>query len=230
MKAVLFDFGGTLDSNGISCRDVLYCIYTNCGLKIERDKFDHAFYDADDNLPVRHNLKSSSFEDTFRLHIKDLSANLKITEKQTINKISNLYLSKTRKYFKQNIALLSKLKKNYKLGVISNFFGNLGSVLKSEGLLDFFDMAVDSRVAGYLKPDPKIFMHALNGLGITPRNALMVGDSIERDIKGARNLDMQSALLWGDRFETNAPPDNLNATIILKNLTELPDKLKEINF
>lgn len=229
MEAILFDFGGTLDSNGISCREIFYSVYKNCGLDIDINKFDRAFYDADDNLPTKHNLKDLSFEQTFKLQITNVLENLQLSDDALAQKILNAYLTKTRRYFKQNMPILAELKKNYKLGVISNFFGNLDSVLKSEGLLEYFDTTIDSQIIKYVKPEPEIFLTALNKLKVPPQNTVMVGDSVQRDIKGALALKMRAALLWGDRFKTAVPPENLNDVIILKNLTELTGKLKEQN-
>ena len=230
MKAILFDFGGTLDSNGTACKEIFRKIYKQCSLEIEQEKFDRAFYDADDNLPKKHNLQNLTFKQTFKLQIKDVLNNLKIGNELVADKILDVYLTETRKYFKQNVLVLAELKKNYKLAVISNFFGNLNSVLESEGLIKYFDVTADSSIIGSVKPDSKIFMHVLSEINMQAENSLMVGDSVKRDIMGANALNMKSALLWGDRFKQNTPPEDMKDTIILKNLAELPKKLKEVNF
>ena len=60
------------------------------------------------------------------------------------------------------------------------------------GLLDYFEyehMAISADL-GIRKPNPDIFMHALNKLKIRPEEAAMVGDSLKADIQGAKMLNM----------------------------------------
>ncbi len=64
--------------------------------------------------------------------------------------------------------------------------------LRTLGLLDYFDplrIAVSADL-GIRKPNPAIFMHALNALRIAPEEAIMVGDSLRADIAGANQLDI----------------------------------------
>jgi HAD superfamily hydrolase (TIGR01549 family) len=58
---------------------------------------------------------------------------------------------------------------------------------------------VDSRSHGRVKPHPTIFHAALVALGVAPEDAVMVGDSLEEDIEGARALGMRAILI--DREE-----------------------------
>ena len=60
------------------------------------------------------------------------------------------------------------------------------------GLLDYFEyepMAISADL-GIRKPNPDIFMHALNRLNVPAEEAAMVGDSLKADIVGARMLDI----------------------------------------
>ena len=51
-------------------------------------------------------------------------------------------------------------------------------------------MIADSTAVGWTKPDPRIFRHALDALGVSPEDAAFVGDSRPRDMEGARALAM----------------------------------------
>ncbi len=66
--------------------------------------------------------------------------------------------------------------------------------LESEKLLDFFPVRVYSCQVGFRKPDPRIFMEALNRLGLQAREAIFVGDSPKSDIRGANRVEMISVL------------------------------------
>src|SRR5512134_1853907 len=48
--ALLFDFGGTLDADGITWKDRFFRLCHEEGLAIARDRFDPVFYAADDAL------------------------------------------------------------------------------------------------------------------------------------------------------------------------------------
>ena len=87
----------------------------------------------------------------------------------------------------------------YRLGVICNtgMAGGrvLREVLRRHGLLDFFDVTVFSNEFGVSKPHPSIFEHTLEALGgVSPAEALHVGDLEELDVEGARRAGLHSAL------------------------------------
>ena len=57
-------------------KDRFQAIYSSMGIKPEQEKFDRAFYDADDNLPSRHNLEGVGFAETVDLQVGDMFSNL----------------------------------------------------------------------------------------------------------------------------------------------------------
>lgn len=57
------------------------------------------------------------------------------------------------------------------------------------------DVCVWSFECGWLKPDARIFARACDSLDVKPENALMVGDSLLADYRGARSFGMQAVLL-----------------------------------
>jgi len=221
MKAILFDFGGTLDSDGTAWKDRFYPLYPAQRLSVPREKFDRAFYDADDNLPLRHKLAGLGLEATVNLQVEDTLRNLG-ADLSLCAEIAGRFLSDSRAFFKRNAPVLESLKKNFRLGVVSNFYGNLDSVLASEGLAGYFGAVCDSAVVGFQKPSPEIFLKALEILGARPEEAVMVGDSVHRDMAGAKNSGIAGVLLWGERFAVSPPTAEFPA---IKTLEELPEKL-----
>jgi putative hydrolase of the HAD superfamily len=83
----------------------------------------------------------------------------------------------------------------YQLGVVSNSDGRVAEALAAVGLAQYFGVIVDSKLVGYEKPDPRIFLPALASLGATPAEALYVGDLYEVDVVGARRAGMAVVLL-----------------------------------
>ncbi|MEP6475232.1 MAG: HAD-IA family hydrolase, partial [Gemmatimonadota bacterium] len=78
----------------------------------------------------------------------------------------------------------------FRLGVVSNSDGRADEALVAAGLRDNFELVVDSQLVGYEKPDPRIFLLALDQMGVRPDEALYVGDIYEVDVVGARRAGM----------------------------------------
>ena len=86
-----------------------------------------------------------------------------------------------------------------KIGLVSNTGRDLEAFVAHHKLHS--DAALSSRAHGKVKPDPSIFRAVLEQLGVEPGDAVMIGDSVEDDIEGARALGMRAFLLdRRDRF------------------------------
>jgi len=92
-----------------------------------------------------------------------------------------------------------------RLGVVSNSDGRVEQALQEAGLRDYFDVVIDSKLVGVEKPDPRIFLAALEALGIGPAEALYVGDLYEVDVVGARAAGIDAVLLTGSGPDPNRP-------------------------
>jgi putative hydrolase of the HAD superfamily len=98
--------------------------------------------------------------------------------------------------------------RNYRMGIISVNYGTLEDQCRKLGILQFFDVLIDSARVGFLKPNPRIFQVGLERLNLSPSEALYVGDSYWEDIIGARAAGMHT--VWvshgrirADRFEAD---------------------------
>jgi putative hydrolase of the HAD superfamily len=83
-----------------------------------------------------------------------------------------------------------------RLGLVSNGIRDLREFVAHHRL--DVDAIVGSRAHGYVKPHPTIFQSALEQLGVEPAKAVMVGDSLEEDVEGARALGMRAILIDRD--------------------------------
>jgi len=85
--------------------------------------------------------------------------------------------------------VLSYLKnKGYRLHLITNGFEDVQHIkLASSNLTDYFEEVITSEASGCLKPDPRMFAHALARTGATAAESLMIGDNLECDVLGAYN-------------------------------------------
>ncbi|MDE2142493.1 MAG: HAD family hydrolase [Elusimicrobia bacterium] len=195
MQSVLFDYGGTLDSDGSTWLERFYPIYKECGVVVARDRFDRAFYDSDDNLPKKHRLAGLDLRQTLLLQVRDVLDAVAPERSDLTDRIAGRFAEDSRRQFARLTPVLERLSRRYRLGVVSNFYGNLDGILRAEGLRSHFAVVADSGVLGVEKPDPEIFLHAARALGSSPAQCVMVGDSVPRDMKGAAAAGMKKALV-----------------------------------
>ena len=81
--------------------------------------------------------------------------------------------------------------------LVSNFYGNVETVIRDMGLRQYFRGVIESAVVGVRKPDPRIFMLGVVALGLKPEEVLVVGDSFRKDIEPALSIGCQVAWLKG---------------------------------
>ncbi len=82
-----------------------------------------------------------------------------------------------------------------------------------------FDVVVTSEACRSYKPAARIFEEALRELGMSPREAIHVGDSLEADVGGAQRLGMATA--WVNRAAEAMPADAPRPDVVLRNLSDL---------
>ena len=127
--------------------------------------------------------------------------------------------------FARNRPVLEALGERYRLGVVSNFYGNLEAVCESSGLAPLFGVMADSQRVGAEKPEPAIFQAALSALHAAPETTVMVGDSLRRDYEGARRSGMRLHLDRARRRPGCRTRWRCDTGSVLGTVTELPDIL-----
>lgn len=192
-SVLLFDFGGTLDAEGVPWKDRFYRLAGLEGLDVSPAQFDPAFYGATDSLEGTIP-RSAGLRDTVERVADGLAVRLE-RENALLRRIGDRFLNDSMRQLAQSAALLSRLRERYRIGIVSNFYGNIQAVCDEAGLSPSVTVAVDSTVVGCKKPDPRIFQAALDPLGASPAEAVFVGDSLRRDMAGARAMGMRHVWL-----------------------------------
>ena len=96
--------------------------------------------------------------------------------------------------------VLDYLKPKYRLHLITNGFNdNQGLKLASSNLTHYFEEVITSEHSGHLKPDPRMFAHALERTGATAAESLMIGDNLECDVLGAYNAGIDQVYFNPDK-------------------------------
>ena len=137
---------------------------------------------ASDNPDIKHNLTKVRIK--AYTYIKDL---YKLSDDMPLKSFE--YFMKYRnkvKLYDGAENMLIELKKKYMIGTITN--GNAS--LEKIGIKNFFDFEVKASDVGFMKPSPKIFEAAVKKSGCNPSEMVHIGDSYEKDIIGAKSINM----------------------------------------
>ena len=122
--------------------------------------------------------------------------------------------------------VLSQLAADYELALICDTGYTPGRVLRQllaqNGLLQYFTYAYFSNEGGRSKPDRRVFLQALNELGVRPHEAAHVGDSQRTDIAGAQQAGMLAVHFIGANERDAAIS---SGDILLRRFEELPSAL-----
>jgi len=89
---------------------------------------------------------------------------------------------------------LQRLRKEYRIAVISNADGRIDAVLRRCGIVDCFESITDSGKVGHEKPHAAIFEEALHEMKADATESLYIGDVYSVDYVGARKAGMQAVL------------------------------------
>jgi HAD superfamily hydrolase (TIGR01509 family) len=195
---VLFDFGGTLDADGVPWKERFHRLFLAYGAEADPDVFDPIFYAADDAV-VGAIAPSLPFRDLVGAVASGVAQGLGMDGPGVGARVADAFVEEALAVTRRNASILARLARRYRLGIVSNFYGNLATVCDDVGVRPFFEVVVDSTCVGCTKPDPRIFRRAVDGLRVAPGEATFVGDSLTRDMAGARTLGMRHVWLAGDR-------------------------------
>ena len=201
---MLFDFGGTLDADGLPWKERVFRLFRAEGTTVSRERFDPAFYAADDAL-VGTLPTTTSFRATVERLATGVAAALELSDHAIADRVARRFLADALRALDGNTPLLRELSRRYQLGIVSNFYGNLARVCEDAGIRPLFSVLVDSVEVGCTKPAPRIFQHALDALGVSASKATFVGDSLPRDMAGARDVGMRHIWLIGAEATSVSP-------------------------
>ena len=103
------------------------------------------------------------------------------------------YLSSFNYVFDSTYDVLDYLNAKYELHIITNGFEEVQfKKLKNSGILHYFSTVTTSEGLGLKKPNPLMFMAALDKANASAKHSIMIGDSFEADILGAKNIGMET--------------------------------------
>ncbi len=233
MKAILFDFGGTIDTDGTHWSKKFREAYMRAGVTMGETDFARAYVAAEPTMCDGRIRASDGLRETLRMQVT-----LQCEKLQKQHPSIALVLGPDIAYqiadscfddVKENVArvrpLLEQWSRRFVLGLVSNFYGNLTAVCRELDLDSFFRVIVDSTVVGVRKPHPGIFAVALEQLHVVPLDTLVVGDSYDRDIVPAKSIGCMTVWLKGRIWRS--PPDEMEADYVIHSLHQMNSHILE---
>jgi putative hydrolase of the HAD superfamily len=205
-NVLLFDFGGTLDADGLPWARRFHMAYAEAGGALDFAAFEPMYQASDVALAALPEIRRLGFRATIEAQVRCLLPLLPDQARlarQAERLVAAVHQPAVR-IVARNRPVLERLQQDYRLGIISNFTGNLEPCLDELGLSPLFAVASDSTILGIEKPDPRIFHATLDALSASPGEAWMVGDNFEADIRPALRLGLRACWM--------APPERRAAT------------------
>jgi putative hydrolase of the HAD superfamily len=196
LKGVLLDFGDTLayiDRDGNTrYRRALHSILREHGFHGSLDGFSAAFDHA-----IRHSMKGEL--KTIRRFWGVLLDQLELhgTSTRLIDELENVRRASSGTVFQLYEGahhVLKTLQQRYKLALVSNCAIGTSDEIETLGLARYFECIVLSYRVGVRKPDSRIYLEALQCLGLEPSACIFVADEIS-DLEGARALGLKTMLV-----------------------------------
>lgn len=210
IKGIILDYGGTLDTGGDHWSRVIQDGWIKAGVVADEALFREAYVFGERELERTESiLPSHDFNDVLEikinLELQFLAQNghfppAMVEEKA--KEIASYCYSVAKENTQKAKVVITELSQKYPLVLVSNFYGNIETVLKEFELYDCFKKIIESAKVGVRKPDTKIFELGVKVLGFKPEEVLVIGDSLKNDIEPAKRLGCQVLLLegrgWGD--------------------------------
>lgn len=223
-KGYIFDYGGTIDTNGCHWGKMLWHAYQRHNIPVSEDEFRKAYVYAERTLGRIPIIQSDyTFRKTLSVklriefeYLQDkgiiVSGNFNSASEQTaiLDDLYKMVVANTEKARE----VLLKLKEQADIVLVSNFYGNLNVVLKEFNLDDIFDRVIESAVVGVRKPDPAIFQLGINALGMAPENIVLVGDSFEKDIVPGKKVGLNTIWIKGEQWDDKQYDEKLADKVI----------------
>ena len=195
IKGILIDFGGTIDSDGIHWFDQFrdaYALVADIPEPLLWDAYVHTERTLGRNPIIGPDYTfCKTLQTKIALQTEYLQLHgITVTAQDTI--LDTCYNKVVKHISTVSKPLLERLSAQYPMVLVTNFYGNMHTVLKEFGLDHLFKDVVESAVVGVRKPDPQIFRLGVAVLGLEPQETVMIGDSLEKDILPAQSIGCQT--------------------------------------
>ncbi|MBR5276296.1 MAG: HAD family hydrolase [Bacteroidaceae bacterium] len=226
IKGIIFDYGGTIDTNGIHWSEVIWEQFVQAGAGIEKPLFREAYVHAERTLAKQRIIEPThTFRRLLELKIAIeadyLAAAGKPIDSCTQQKIVEGCYSQVKKCIKKSCSIVKALSEKYPTVLVTNFYGNMPVVLKEFSLDKYFGSIIESAVVGIRKPDPRLFALGVKALGLQANEVIVIGDSYRKDIYPSLSIGCKAVWLKKICWEEEPIIPGAEPTAIIGDIAEL---------
>lgn len=204
IKGILFNFSGTIDTEGCEWFDLIWRKYRDSGIPVSKSDYLHAHEYAEAQISERRLI-----EPGFNLY-QMLYTKLALQIEYLIDKgllsdnvctrkypqqLATLCYNRAIMHVRQNELILEQLVEQYRLGIVAQSYGNLPAILVDFGLAPYFTDVIESSAVNLNKPDQAIFKLSVDALHIAPEETLCVSNSLNNDLLPAKGIGCRTAWL-----------------------------------
>ncbi len=227
ITGVIFDYGGTIDSRGVHWSEVLWAGYQYMEVSVTKEQFRECYVHAERELArVRHILPNDDFLDLLRKKVNielDYLVDkgvIAVNDEVVSEGIAQYCYQAARECVEEARPVLEALSVKYPMMLVSNFYGNVDSVLRDFDLRRYFKGVIESAVVGVRKPNPTLFRLGVDALEMPAENVVVIGDSLRKDIEPAESLGCK--VLWIKGKGWTADEDAQTHSCTIKSILEVP--------
>ena len=230
IKGIIFDYGGTIDTDGIHWGELIGEEYDKAGIGIGRGLYREAYVHGERSLA-----KSPIIEPTDTFHtllkkkitlqfeyLSQQDSQLMLTQEQA-DKIADACYARVNEALALTRGIVQKLAERYPMVLVTNFYGNMPVVLEEFGLTKYFNSIIESSVVGLRKPDPALFDLGVKALGVKTDEIVVIGDSYRKDIYPSSTLGCRTVWLKKICWEEEPIVEGHAPTATIESLAQLPD-------
>lgn len=235
ITAALFDLDGTLRYSRPEGAAVFRRFAAESGLEISEekrhsaDRWNHLYFANSEELARDRETAGDDTNAFWRQHARRFLSALGAEEQELEALTSSVIQRMANEYEWEDhvpdevLPTLTKLKeRSYRLGLVSNRRAPLQELVGELGLGDYFDVILTAGEVRSWKPEPALFVRALEQMGVEAGESVYVGDNYYADVLGARAAGIEPILLdsKGTFPEADCP--------VIQQIGELPDLLERL--
>ena len=223
IKGIIFDYGGTLDTNGVHWFHIFRKVYAVHLPQITEERLREAYVYGERYLATHRVIEpADDFLAMLRKKVAIQLSALGIEDEELTKRIATACDDIVRTQMEATREVLDALAMRYPMVLVSNFYGNIQAVLASYGLDGYFKEIVESAVVGIRKPNPQIFALGVEALAMQPEEVVVVGDSYGKDMAPAHSIGCHTVWLKGQGWDaTDEPADASCADVVIDELRQL---------
>ena len=223
IKGIIFDYGGTLDTNGVHWFHIFRKVYAVHLPQITEERLREAYVYGERYLATHRVIEpADDFLAMLRKKVTIQLSALGVGDEELTKRIATACDDIVRTQMEATREVLDALAMRYPMVLVSNFYGNIQAVLASYGLDGYFKEIVESAVVGIRKPDPQIFALGVEALAMLPEEVVVVGDSYGKDMAPAHSIGCHTVWIKGQGWDaTDEPADASCADVVIDELGQL---------